>query len=252
METDDAKVKSLYKALKMLELFDRENPERGVMELARLSGMLKSSVYNIISTFAKCGYVEKNQRTGKYRLGLKILELSNVLQNNDETSRVIKPFMDNIAESCNETVYFAIPSGPEVIYIDASHPKGMTFTRSVVGVKVKMYCTSVGKAMLAFLGEDLVMEVVALGMKPYTPYTLTNEEALRRDLEETRRRGYSIDNMEHEYGIRCVGAPVRNQRGDVIGALSVSGPSLRVMDEKVQLFSQRLVGAAREMEAILK
>lgn len=251
MEPDDAKVKSLYKALKLLELFDRENPERGVMELAKLSGMLKSSVYNIISTFSMCGYIEKNPRTGKYRLGLKILELSNVLQNNDETSKVLKPFMDSIAEECNETVYFAIPSGPEAIYIDASHPKGMTFTRSVVGVKVKLYCTAVGKAMLAFLGDELLAEV-ATSLKPYTPYTLTNEEALRVELEETRKRGYSIDNMEHEYGIRCVGAPVRNQRGDVIGAISISGPSLRVMDEKVTLFSQKLLNAAQEVQMLLK
>lgn len=252
MGSDDPKVKSLYKALKLLELFDREHPERGVMELAKQSGMLKSSVYNIVSTFSQCGYIEKNPRTGKYKLGLKLLELGNVLQANDESSKIIKPFMDSVAEASNETVYYAIPSGSEVIYMDASHPKGMTFARSVVGVRVKMYCTAVGKAMLAFLGDEAVKDVVAAGMKPFTPYTFTNEEALRAELEETRRRGYAIDNMEHEYGIRCVGAPVRNQSGDIVGALSISGPSLRVMDEKVRTFSDLLLGAAKELQTILK
>lgn len=252
METPKPKVKSLYKALKLLELFDRDHPERGVIELAKLSGMLKSSVYNIISTFAMCGYVEKNPDTGKYRLGLKVLELSNVLQNNTEHSKVLKPFMDKIAEECHETVYFAIPSGTEAIYIGASHPKGMTFTRSVVGVKVKMYCTSVGKAMLAFLGDALFQDVVAAGMTSHTPYTLTNPQALADDLELTRRRGYAIDNMENEYGIRCIGVPIRDVNNEIVGAISISGPSLRVMDEKVTLFSSQLLHAASEVQPLIK
>ncbi len=251
MNEKEAKVKSLAKALKILELFDRDHPERGVMELARLSGMMKSSVYNIISTFYSCGYLEKSDN-GRYRLGLKILELSNVLQNNQETPKLVKPFMDKIAEECNETVYFAIPSATEVIYMEASHPRGMTFTRSVVGVKVKMYCTSVGKAMLAFSGEELFRAVVDAGMPAFTPFTLTNEQALREDLEQTRRRGYAIDNMEHEYGIRCIGVPVRNARGDIVGALSISGPSLRVMDDKVTLFSASLLNASNELQSLLK
>ncbi len=251
MVEKEAKVKSLAKALKILELFDRDHPERGVMELARLSGMMKSSVYNIISTFYSCGYLEKSEN-GRYRLGLKILELSNVLQNNQETPKLVKPFMDKIAEECNETVYFAIPSGTEVIYMEASHPRGMTFTRSVVGVKVKMYCTSVGKAMLAFSGEEVLRTVAEAGMPAFTPFTLTNEQALREDLEQTRRRGYAIDNMEHEYGIRCVGVPVRNTRGDIVGALSISGPSLRVMDDKVTVFSTSLLKASAELQSLLK
>lgn len=252
MEAKKPKVKSLYKALKLLDLFDRDHPERGVIEFARLSGMLKSSVYNIISTFAMCGYVEKNPDTGKYRLGLKVLELSNVLQNNTEYSKVLKPFMDKIAEECRETVYFAIPSGLEAIYIDASHPKGMTFTRSVVGIKVKMYCTSVGKAMLAFLGDAAFQEVVAAGITPFTPYTLTTPGELADDLELTRRRGYAIDNMENEYGIRCIGVPVRNARNEIVGAISISGPSLRMMDEQVAAFSSQLIQAANEAQPLIK
>lgn len=245
------KVKSLHKALKLLELFDRENPERGISEIVRESGMLKSSVYNIVSTFSQCGYLQKNKRTGKYHLGLKILELGNVLQNSDESPRILKPRMDEVVERCNETVYFAIPSGTEAIYLNASHPKGFAFTRSVIGVRVKMHCTGVGKVMLAFLGDDLYSRVVAEEMRPFTQNTITNPSQLADELAAIRSRGYAIDNMEHEYGIRCVAAPVRNSADDVIGALSISGPSLRIMDDKIVFFARQLLDIAEKVKPFL-
>ncbi len=246
------KVKSLYKALKLLDLFNKEHPELGVMELAKLSGMQKSSAYNIIDTFQMCGFISKNPSTGKYRLWHKLLELSNVMQSHDNVSLVIKPFLDRLSDECHETVYCATPSGTDAVYIESALPNDRTFTRYIVGVKVKMYCTAVGKAMLAFLGEDLLQKVVAEGMQPNTPYTLTNEQALRADLETTRRRGYSIDNMENEYGIRCVGVPVWSASDTVVGALSVSGPSLRVMDEKVAFFAEKLLETSRAIRPLIK
>ena len=134
-DLDGIKVKSLHRSLTILEYFDRDHPERGISEIVRASGMLKSTVYNIVSTFTKCGYLEKNPATGKYRLGTKILELSNVFQNSDEKPKILKPSMDRLAEECNATVYFAIPAQAEAMYVYSSHPKGMTFTCTVVGVK---------------------------------------------------------------------------------------------------------------------
>ncbi len=252
MENGSPKVKSLYKAIKLLDFFNAQHPERGVKELADLTGMLKSSVYNVMSTFQLCGIIEKSGASGKYRLGKKILELSNVLMNNDEDKQIIKPFMDELAEECGETIYLARPSGIEIIYIDSSTPKGRIFARLIVGVKAEMYCTGLGKAMLAFLGEDTFDRAVAAGLKPYTPNTITDEAALRRDMEETRRRGYAIDNMEHEYGIRCVAVPIRNSEGDVVAALSLSGPSLRVMDDKIPYFAERLLAASSQLQTLLK
>lgn len=252
MELPAPKVKSLYKAIKLLDCFTAEHPERGVKELAEMTGMLKSSVYNILSTFQLCGIIQKSEGSGKYQLGMKILELGNVVLNHDEMKLVVKPFMDRLAEECQETVYLARPAGTEIIYIESAYPKGKLFARMIAGVKAEMFCTGIGKAMLAYLGEDTVREVVAAGIKSFTPYTLINEEALRRDLEETRRRGYAIDNMEHEYGIRCVGVPLRNYRGEVIAGLSISGPSLRVMDERVTFFAEKLNNAAAELQSLLK
>ena len=252
MEENSAKVKSLFKALCLLDYFDSNNPERSIKELSELTGMLKSSVYNIISTFQMCGYIEKSTTSGKYKLGKKILTLSNVLYSTDQTKAIIKPYMDMVAEECKETVYLAFPSGAEIVYVEASYPPGILYARSIVGVRADMYCTSVGKAMLAYSDDALLREVLAKELKELTSFTLTSEEALRNDIEMTRKRGYSIDNMEHEYGIRCVGVPVHNNRGNLVGALSISGPSLRIMDDRLDFFAQSLQKAANEIKGLLK
>lgn len=241
------KVKSLYKAMKLLELFTIHHPERGVKELAELSGMLKSSVHNILVTFQACDIVEKNPATGKYRLGKKILELNSVLANNDDIRKIAKPIMDRVAEECRELILFAYPAGTDVIYAESSCPRDMRLTRSISGVKAEMHCTSIGKAMLAFMGAEAFQRVVEKGLKSYTPYTLTRADALASDLEATRGRGYAIDNMEHEYGIRCVGVPIHAKSGEVVAALSISGPSLRIMDEKLAFFARQLRDAAGEI-----
>ena len=252
MEADEPKVKSLYKAVKLLDFFTPDTPERSLKELADLSGMLKSSVYNVMQTLMLCGVIEKGGGAGRYRLGIKLLEFTNVLMSNNEARKIIRPFIEALAEECNETVYYGIPAGSEVVYIDSANPpKGMPFARTVVGIKAELYCTGIGKAMLAFLGDDFVQTVIDNGLKAYTPYTITNPNALLHDLEETRKRGYSIDNMEHEYGIRCVGVPLRNRFNRIVGALSISGPSLRIMDDKLTAFAASLLRMANEIQPLL-
>ncbi len=252
MSTDEPKVKSLFKAVKLLDHFTPDTPERSLKELAELSGMLKSSVYNIMQTLSLCGVIEKGSSAGRYRLGIKLLEFTNVLMSNNEARKIVRPFIEALAEECNETVYYGILAGTEVVYIDSANPpKGMQFARSVVGIKAELYCTGIGKAMLAFLGDELAQTVITNGLKSYTPYTITNPPALLRDLEETRVRGYAIDNMEHEYGIRCVGVPLRNRFGRIVGAISLSGPSLRIMDDKLTAFAASLLRTAGEVQPLL-
>lgn len=251
MDNPGIKVKSLHKAVILLDFFTEENPERGIKELAGLTGMLNSTVYNIMSTFQVCGVIEKNPVSGKYRLGKKILELARVMSATDDVKRILSPIMDRLAEECRETVFFAYPSGVEVIYIEAAFPRDSHFARAIAGVRADMYCTSIGKAILAHLDGETLDRVLASTLKRFTPNTITDPELLRRDIEETRQRGYSIDNMEHEYGIRCVGVPLFNKKGAVIGGLSVSGPSLRMTDEKLPWFAAKLQEAAAKVRELL-
>lgn len=249
---EEVKVKSLYKAVKLLDYFTIDSPERGISELAELSGMLKSSIHNIVTTFETCGFLEKNPQNSKYRLGIKLLQLNNTLYMTNDLRNTVRPYMERISSHCNESVYFAIPSGNEVVYIDAVYPSSYMAGRSIIGVKAPLYCTGIGKAILAHFEASRIDEVIASGLVPFTPNTITKGEQLSDELELIKTRGYSVDNMEHEYGIKCVAVPIRSIRGSVIGAISVSAPSLRFTDENIQEYAEFLIHIGNELKGLLQ
>ena len=237
---DGVKVRSLYKAVNLLDYFSSAHPERGISELAELSGMLKSSVYNIMSTFESCGVVEKNPKTSQYRLGLKILEWSNALSQEDIFGRVIRPYMEELTDQTGETVFLATPYGTNIIYLGAAFPKGAMSVRTIKGVVAPMYCTSLGKALLSCMEPSVTEQVIAAGLQEFTPYTITDPQRFREEINQIRTVGYSVDNMEHEYGIKCVGVPICNERNQVIAAISLTGPSLRFNEQQIVEYAKLL------------
>ncbi|MEF3303021.1 IclR family transcriptional regulator [Paenibacillus sp. GYB003] len=245
---EEVKVKSLYKALRILDCFTVDSPELGITEISEQLGLYKSNVHNIVDTFVKAGYLEQNPDNEKYRLGFKLLELGNVISSNMNIRRLTLPYMQELSDFANETVYLGMPSDTEVIYLDSASPKNQLSTRSMLGVKAPLYCTGIGKAMLAFLPAETTKAVCAKGLKKYTDQTITDKNALAAELEAIRQRGYSIDNMEHEYGIKCVGMPILNKKKQVVAGISVSGPSLRFGEDKIGEYAAKLREIVRSIE----
>lgn len=200
-----------------------------------------------MSTYEACGVVEKDPKTSQYRLGLKILELSNVLSQDDVFWEIIRPYMEELTEQTGETVFLATPYGNNIIYREAAFPNHSISVRAIKGVVAPMYCTSLGKAILSCMDSHQMEQVIAEGMEPFTPNTITDPEKFRAEIGKIRNQGYSIDNMEHEYGIKCVGVPISNGNGQVIGAISLSGPSLRFSDEQVVEYANLLIDRAHRI-----
>lgn len=240
----DVKVKSLYKALKVLECFTEEQPELGITEISNELGLYKSNVHNIISTFEVAGYVEKNPDNDKYRLGTKILELAHVTSSNISFRGIVLPYMQEIANQTNEIVYFAIPNEGQVVYLDSAYPKNAVPSRSMLGRKAPMYCTAIGKAMLSSYTDDEIIPILSKGVHKYTPNTITTIPELLEEMERVREQGYSIDNMEHEYGIKCVGVPIYNRNNQLVAGLSVSGPSPRFTKPIIRNLAELLMDKA--------
>jgi len=238
--TEEAKVKTLKKSLDILECFTIATPELGISEISERLELYKSNVHNIISTFEQGGYIERNPETGKYRLGTKILELSYIINANLGLHNAIHPPMSALSGEINEVVYFAVPKGPRVMYLEGVYPVNSFNARSMVGETAEMYCTSIGKAILAYLPPDQAIKAISeQSMIKHTANTITERGALLDELEAIRKRGYSIDNMEHEFGIKCVGVPVFRRGGSLLGAMSVSGPSPR-LEEKIEEYAAKL------------
>lgn len=224
---EESTVKSLVRALSVLECFSVAQPELGPSEIAKMLGMQKSTVYNILSTFQDCGYLVKNDKTGKYHLGLKVLHFGYIVNSHQGMRDMFLPVLTAIANETQEICYFGILEDDQVLYIDSTYPNGQMHSRYISGEHAPLYCTGLGKAMLAFLPEERIDEILSQDMKKFTGLTITDPDVMRTTLEEIRSNGYATDNMEHEYGIRCVAVPVFNRDGRVFAAVSVSGPSPR-------------------------
>ncbi|MBN1777066.1 MAG: IclR family transcriptional regulator [Clostridiales bacterium] len=220
-------VKSLARAMRVLECFTVEQPELGVSEIARMLDMQKSTVFNILSTFQDSGYVVKNPQTSKYYLGFKLLHLGYIVNQHLGLREIMLPSLTEIAETCREVCYFGTLNNDEVLYIEAVYPSTQQPTRNILGERAPLFCTGLGKAMLAYLPEERIAQVAAREKKAYTSHTLVDDMALINNLSEIRMNGYAVDNMEHEFGVRCVAVPLFGADGGIMGAVSVSGPSPR-------------------------
>ncbi len=251
---EDVKVKSLQKALKVIECFTPANPSLGVSEIARMLGLNKSNVHNILSTLEDCGYINKNKVTEKYELGYKLLQFSYTIMASYQYTNFVVPVMKDLSQDLNLIIYFGVAHADHVLYFFSSYPKGYGKSvpyRSILGETAPYYCTSIGKALLYSMSEEM-RELCLKGEKvKFTEFTLTDNDRIKQDLALSKERGYAIDNCEHEDGVRCVGVPVTDRNGNLIGAISASGPVSLVTDENLKTISQKLLTAAFEIRSRL-
>lgn len=229
-------MKSLSKALKLLDCFDSSTPELGITELAKILELNKSNVFNIVATFEQQGYLKKNKGTGKYRLGLKLLEFSYLINENLGYQRVLYDIMKDVSNELGAITYFAILRRQKVFYLCSAYPyqKADNFPyRTIIGETAPLYCTSLGKALMAFMPpEELDAYLLqADTFKAFTERTVTDPDSVREEVARVRRNGYSVDNEEHEYGVKCVGVPVLMPESRQIAAFSASGPVSAFTDQ---------------------
>lgn len=235
MEHQEGKVKSLVKAMNILSCFTVQEPVWGVTELANRMELNKSNVHNILVTFKSLGYLDQLS-DGRYQLGMKILEYAFAINQHLDYPRNVYDILIDTANRTGEIVYFGIPYGTKVLYLYVAHPRSRMDQipyRDMLGETAPLYCTGIGKAMLAHMPEETWESHLDADRVRYQPNTITDKEAILEELRYTRRRGFAIDNMERDPNIRCVGVPVFNKTGNVVGRISTSGPAQSMTDEKL-------------------
>jgi DNA-binding IclR family transcriptional regulator len=240
-------IKSVSKAVEIMNTFSPSEPRLTLKEIARRLGLPKSTIHNILSTLVQHGFVEKLD-DDSYALGTAIIALSQSVRANVELRDRAAPILRQLADSCRESVYLTVLDGDQSLYIYAVESPRRLLARTAVGDQVHLHCTSVGKAILAALPEDEVEEIVVRnGLPAYTSATITDPDALHAALADTRARGYAIDAGEHETGIYCVGAPILNQQGRVVGACSISGSAPEMVRDRLEELAQEVMIAAQEI-----
>jgi DNA-binding IclR family transcriptional regulator len=200
-------------------------------ELSSLIDMPKSSTHRYLATLQELRLAERKDGD-RYCLGTKLIELAGSFLVHSDLRNESQAILNELAEKTGETIHLAVPSGTEVVYIakvESKHALGMF---SHIGARLPMYCTALGKAILAFGSNEHVLAVTAESLKVRTPNSIISAQALEAELALTRSRGYAIDDEENEIGIRCVGAPIFDFTATPIAAISISVPRERMDQER--------------------
>ncbi|WP_018130869.1 IclR family transcriptional regulator [Effusibacillus pohliae] len=245
-------VKSVERAFQILERVSLAKNGIGVTELANELNMYKSTIHRVLSTLANLGYIEQDPETERYKLGYKLLEMSSRLLSNLDIRREAMPYLQELVDLTNEVVHLVVLNKGEVVYIEKVEGSETIRMHSRVGNRAPVHCTGVGKAILAYLPEQQVREIIRqYGLQPHTPHTLTSIEDLLHDLQKVRQRGYALDLEENELGITCVAAPIFDHTGAVVAAISVSAPTIRMQRERLETLAQQVRNISDKISARL-
>ena len=228
VEAADKKfVRSVLKALSIVELLD-ERGELGVTEIGSLLGMDKSTTFRLLATLKEKGYITANPRTQKYSNGGKFFMLGQGVLRRHGLNPALGMELKKLAEASGETVNFAVADGTEVVYLASHETEDIVKLAGSIGVRRPMYCTAVGKAILAYYKPEHARALCEqFSFTQHTEFTLNSPDELMKDLERIRECGYSVDNQEHSLSIHCVGIPLLGRQGEPVGAVSISMPQFR-------------------------
>jgi len=183
---------------------------------------------------------------GKFRLGLRLFDFGNrAIEQYDLRDRA-QPHLRKLVTETEETAHLCILEQAHVIYLDKIEPARSVRMITRVGASNPVHCTSVGKAILAFLPEEKIADVIRrTRFERFTHRTIGSPEALRTEIEKTRRRGYAVDDEELEEGLRCIAVPVLDAQRLPVAAVSISGPSFRVTAQKLPSIANHLLQCVR-------
>ncbi|GMB09746.1 IclR family transcriptional regulator [Thermolongibacillus altinsuensis] len=245
-------VKSVSRALDIIEIVSSEKDGLGVTEIAKQMDINKSSVYRILSTLVQYGYMEQDEETSRYKLGYKFLEMSSKLLESIDLRKEARPFLQELEKETNEVIHLVVYDQGEVIYIEKLEGTETLRMHSKVGKRAPMHCTAVGKAILAHLPSNVVLDILERkGMPRHTDKTITDQDEFLKELAQVRQKGYALDLEENEYGIRCIAVPIFDHVGKVIAAVSVSGPTIRMTDERIEQLQTRMLQIGKQISARL-
>jgi DNA-binding IclR family transcriptional regulator len=246
-------VKSLIKALRILDALGESSDGRGITELGKELRIGKSTVHRLLATLKDEGYVMVDPLTSRYTLGAKIAKLEEQLAQQSPLLRAGVPIIQRLAQECNETANLAILEGGEVLYIAKEESKEPLRASGHVGRRLPAHSTALGKGLLAGLSDSEVRRLYrnTRKLRQSTPNTIDNLDRLLAELAGVRREGVAYDNEEMYPGLDCIAAPVRDFSGRVIAALSLSVPHHRMSSERRHALQEALLQATAELSAKL-
>jgi IclR family KDG regulon transcriptional repressor len=220
-------------------------------ELSRAAKLAKPTTYRFLMTLRDLGYVRKDDGD-RWFLTMKLFAVGSKALDHIELPKVARSVAERLSADLGETVHMGVLDEGEALYVLKIESKYTIRMYSRVGKKIPLYCTAIGKVLLADMADDeRAATIASMKLVPFTPHTLRDTAALERELERVRSEGFAVDAEEHEEGVACIAAPIRDHTGRAVAALSVSWPTFRFEEERRAEYRSRIVAATAEISGVL-
>lgn len=242
----------LDRVVQILGCFTQERPRLRLGDLAAASGLHRSTVYRLIEAMRHHQFVMLDDTSGEYHVGIRLFELGAVAAAGCEYDRYARSALEELAQATSETAHLCVLNGADVVYIAKVESSLQLRMALVVGGRHPAYCTSAGKAILAYLEpEQLAAYLGETEFRALTTKTITSASRLKAQLNQVAAQGYAIDDEELQEDVRCIAAPIRDYSGAPVAGVSIAGPASRVTRSRIPELAQHVMRAAAEISSRL-
>lgn len=248
-------IQSVDRALEVMIYLYHEGKETSITKIAADLGVYKSTVYRTLVTLENRGFVRKNPETDKYWLGNRLFVLGKGVENRMGLPEIVRPYAKKLYDAYCEVVNVSIlERNPDDVYrsviiLKEESDRQVLTVNPPVGSSSECYCSSVGKCLLAYSSDIDLGVYDTHPMRPHTEHTIITVSALRAELAKVRERGYAMDHEELEYGLTSIGAPILDQKGEAVAAISLSGPTSRMLTGDIEERIEAVKRIAREISS---
>lgn len=249
--SSDGHNQSLARALTLLERLSQAPGGMNLTDLSQQLGMPVATVHRLLSTFEAMDFAEQDE-AGLWFVGLKAFTVGNAFLHRRDLVGSARPHMQALVDFCGETVNLGIVDNGEAVFISQVESPEMMRMIARLGSRSPIHASGVGKAILAHLSERRVAQILERrGLARFTERTIDSPAELRAEFEQVRRLGYALDDEEHAIGLRCVAAPIFDENGQPLAAISLSGPNARLVDARLGELGSAVAQTAADITAVL-
>ncbi len=239
-EQSNNNVRAVERAIKILNSFDEDHPDRGVTDIAEITNLNKATTYRILTTMLNYGLIERSVDGQRYKLGVQLVNLGFRVTRRMDVRRVAYPFISQLAQKLDEVVDLSLFDQMQVLVIEMIQCSHALTVASSVGQRLQAHCTASGKIFLAYLPDDQLTEFLSKPLDELTKNTITDPDDLLKHLKTIRERGYAFDIEESEMGLNAIASPILDQMGKVVAVVSVLGPVRRISKIRIPEISSAL------------
>lgn len=245
-------VRVVQKAMTLLQILAKAERDMDLASIAEQTGLPKSTLVRVLHTMKLQNIVHQDAKTRRYRLGWALIHLGQCAEQQFGLERIVLPYLDQLCNEAGETASFAVLEGTRATYLAQVVTDSIIRGVPPIGSELPLHCTAVGKVLLTSFSDEQIEQLAAERKLPrLTEHTIDNTALLRKEIKAVAKLGYALDNEEAERGGRCIAAPIHDDSGQVIAAISITGPISRILPERVGEYAQIVTRiAAKVTEAL--